>query len=172
MICDDANKLTILSLGPWPEDRLRHAYPSASIRLTSSAAGFGGKRNWFLCPHCDRRCSILYDNPARGWVCRICGSGRYASEVESPIDRLYRKARKLRCRLGQMEPNMQLPFPGKPTSMHWSTYLRLRKEGLALEARLIGYIRRNLPDSARRRLLDRSIETGAEQLQPSHHSQF
>lgn len=172
MICDYANKLTILSLGPWPEDRLRHAYPRAGIRLTSSTAGFGGKRNWFLCPNCDRRCSILYDNPARGWVCRICSSGRYASEVESPIDRLYRKARKLRCRLGQMEPDMQLPFPGKPTGMHWSTYLRLRMEGLALEARLIGYMRRNLPAPARRHLLDQLIEAEVEHVKPSHRSEY
>ena len=168
MICDYANKLTILSLGPWPEGTLRHAYPRTGIRLTTSAAGFGGKRTWFLCPHCDRRCGILYDSPAHGWVCRICTNGRYISEVESQIDRLYRKARKLRCRLGQMDPNMQLPFPGKPTGMHWSTYLHLRKEGLALEARLIDYMRRNLLGPARRRLLDRSLEAGVEQPQSSH----
>jgi len=158
MICDHANKLTIRSLGPWPEDALRHAFSYDKIRLSRTPAGFGGTRTWFLCPCCDRHCSILYYNPARGWVCRICSSGRYASEVASPIDRLYRKARKLRCRLGQTDPNMMLPFPGKPNGMHWSTYLRLRKEGLVLEARLVDYMRRNLPDPARRRLLDRSVE--------------
>lgn len=162
MICDYANKLTIRSLGPWPDDTLRHGYSNAAIRLATTTPGFGGARTWFLCPRCDRRCSILYDNPARGWACRICSSGRYASEVASPIDRLYRKARKLRCSLGQMDPNMQLPFPGKPDGMHWSTYLRLRKEGLLLEARLISYLRRNLPDPARRRLLDSTLEAHVE----------
>lgn len=156
MICDHALKLTIRSLGPWPADTLRHAHPRAGIRLTYTSAGFGGNRTWFLCPHCDRRCSILYDNPVRGWICRICSNGRYASEVESPIDRLYRKARKLRHRLGQADPDMSLPFPGKPSGMHWSTYLCLRKEGLAQEARLIDYMRRNLPEPSRRRVLDRS----------------
>lgn len=168
MICDQTHKLTIRSLGPLPADTLRHAYPRTGIRLNHTTAGFGGSRTWFLCPHCNRRCGVLYDNPAYGWLCRICCNGRYASEVESPIDRLYRKARKLRCRLGQTNPDMTLPFPGKPSGMHWSTYLRLRKEGLAQEARLIGYMRRNLPDPARCRLLDRSLEAAVEKVSPFH----
>jgi hypothetical protein len=141
MICDDANRLTIRSLGPRPEDTLRHGYPYAGIRLTTTPAGFGGARVWFLCPICQRRCGILYDNPARGWLCRTCGNGRYASSMEAAIKRLYRKARKLRCRLGQTNPDMSLPFPTKPVGMHWSTYLRLRKEGLRLEERLLNYMR-------------------------------
>jgi hypothetical protein len=162
MICDHANKLTIRSLGPWPEDTLRHAYSHANIRLTTTTAGFGGTRTWFLCSRCDRRCSILYDNPASGWVCRICASGHYASEVEAPIDRMYRRARKLRCRLGQHDPDMTFPFPGKPVGMHWSTYLRLRKEGLALEARLLDHMRRNLPALLRRRMIDQSLSMEAD----------
>jgi hypothetical protein len=49
--------------------------------------------------------------------------------------------------------------------MHWSTYLRLSREGLALEARLLVYMRRNLPDPVRRRLLDQSLEIEAEQVE-------
>jgi hypothetical protein len=162
MICDHARKLTIRSLGPWPKDALRNGFPGYGIRLTPTPAGFGGTRNWFLCPICERRCGILYSHHQNDWACRICCKGRYASEVEGPIDRLYRKARKLRCRLGQLDPNMSLPFPGKPLGMHWSTYLRLRKEGLALEARLIQHLRRNLPGPARRRMLEISIKIEAE----------
>lgn len=162
MICDHSLKITIRSLGPWPEDTLCHAYPEAGIRLTHTSTGFGGKRVWFLCPHCNRRCGVLYSIPANGFICRICSNGRYASEVESPIDRLYRKARKLRCKLGQPDPDMMLPFPAKPTGMHWSTYLRLRRQGLAIETRLIDYMRANLPEPSRRRVLDQSIKAHAE----------
>lgn len=158
MICDHAKKLTIRSLGPWPEETLRRSHATSQIRLTMTAAGFGGSRTWFLCPQCARRCGILYCNPARGWVCRICCKGRYASEVEAPIDRLYRKARKLRCRLGQPDPNLFLPFPGKPNGMHWSTYLRLRCIGLSVEQRLLGHLKQNLPAPADIRRLERSIE--------------
>lgn len=162
MICDHARKLTIRSLGPWPEETLRNGFPRARIRLTTTPAGFGGTRKWFLCPCCNRRCGILYDHLSRGWACRICCHGRYASEVESPIDRLYRRARKLRRQLGQIDPNMMLPFPGKPPGMHWSTYLRLRKEGLEMEGRLLGHLRRNLPGPARIKVLDRLIELEAD----------
>ncbi len=162
MICDYAHKLTIRGLGHWPADTLRHAYPRSGIKLTTTPAGFGGERKWFLCPLCDRRCGILYNNAVYGWICRICANGRYASEVKSPIDRRYRKARKLRRRLGQADPNMTLPFPGKPTGMHWSTYLRLRKQGLALEKRLLNYLRRNLPSPARLRMLNEDLKSEAE----------
>lgn len=163
MICDHARKLTIRSLGPWPEETLRHAYPQADIQLTTTPAGFGGVRKWFLCPRCDRRSGILYDEPVRGWACRICCNGRYASEVESRSDRLYRKVRKLRRRLGQTDPRiLTVPFPGKPTGMHWSTYLRLRRDGMADEAKLVDLLRRNLPGPARIKILDRSIEMEAD----------
>jgi hypothetical protein len=162
MICDDAHKLTVRSLGPWPEDTLRNAYPQAGIQLTRTDAGFGGARTWFLCPQCARRCGILYHNPVRAWACRVCCNGRYASEVESPIKRLYRKARKLRRRLGQPDGNMFLPFPAKPLRMHWSTYLRLRREGLALEERLLECKRRSLLPMADCRLLEISLSIQAE----------
>lgn len=162
MICDHAQKLTIRRLGPWPDEMLQNAFPDAGIRLTTTEAGFGGVRTWFLCPECSRRCAILYRSPTWGLACRVCCSGRYASEVESPIDRLYRKARKLRRRLGQTDGNMSLPFPEKPVGMHWSTYLRLRKDGLTLEKRLIEHMSRNLPSPARRRTLDTYLEVEAE----------
>jgi hypothetical protein len=98
----------------------------------------------------------------RGWACRVCCNGRYASEVENPIKRLYRKARKLRRRLGQTDGNMFLPFPGKPLGMHWSTYLRLRREGLALEDQLLECKRRNLPTLAEIRSLEMSLSMQAE----------
>lgn len=143
MICDHAYKLTIRNLGPWPEETLRNGYAEDGIRLTTTPAGFGGLRTWFLCPGCARRCSILYHTPTRGWICRLCGDGRYASEVEPPLKRLYRRSRKLRRRLGQNDGNMFLPFPARPRGMHWSTYLRLRRHGLQLEDRLHAHLRRN-----------------------------
>lgn len=162
MICDHAPKMTIRSLGPWPEEALRNGYPRAWIEFTTTKTGFDGSRIWFLCPLCGRRCSVLYCDPVRAWACRVCCKGRYASEVESPIKRLYRRARKLRRRLGQTDGNMSLPFPGKPLHMHWSTYLRLRRLGLALEERLLDHKRRNLLPLAECRSLDVSLSMQAE----------
>jgi hypothetical protein len=159
MIRDYASKLKIRSLGHRPADTLRYAYQRSGIGLTTTTAGYGGVRTWFLCPSYDRRSSVLYDNAVHGWICRICCDGRYASEVESPIHRLYRKVRKLRRRLGQTDLNLTLPFPGKPTGMHWSTYLRLRKEGLALETSLFDYLGRNLPGPARVRMLNEDLKS-------------
>jgi hypothetical protein len=162
MICDQAHKLTVRSLGPWPEEALRNGYPLAGIKITTTPAGFGGARTWFLCPACARRCCILYYHPVRAWACRVCCNGRYASETEGPVKRLYRKARKLRRRLGQTDGNMFLPFPGKPDGMHWSTYLTLRKEGLAIEKCILDYKRRNLPSPAECRSLEISLSMQAE----------
>jgi hypothetical protein len=44
-----------------PSRALEHAEPMDYIvGLTSTAAGFGGRRWWFSCPVSGRRCAVLY----------------------------------------------------------------------------------------------------------------
>lgn len=104
------------------------------IVTTWTRTNFGGQRQWFLCPSCDRRCAIIYP---RGngplWCCRICGNGCYLSEHMSPKDRKLHKAFKLRERLGQQKGGIIAPFPPKPKGMHTKTYDRLRENALKTE---------------------------------------
>ena len=83
----------------------------------------GGKRPWFLCPACGRRCGILYAINSR-LLCRKCGGLSYESQSEPSHYRALRKAQKIRVRLGG-SANMTEPFPERPRYMHQRTYQRL-----------------------------------------------
>ena len=96
----------------------------------------GGKRPWFLCPECGRRCGILYAIRAR-LCCRKCGGLSYESQSEPSHYRALRKAQKIRVRLGG-SANMTKPFPGRPRYMHWRTYQHLRRQYEAAMERYIG----------------------------------
>ncbi len=84
----------------------------------------GGKRPWFLCPSCGRRCGVLYSLNAR-IICRKCGGLSYASQSEQKHWRVLRKAQNIRVRLGG-SANMTEAFPDRPYYMHRRTYQRLR----------------------------------------------
>lgn len=55
-----------------------HAY-DVLVHLGYSALGSGGRRSWWLCPACGRRCGVLY---LRGgaFACRRCHDLVYASQ--------------------------------------------------------------------------------------------
>ncbi|WP_128910910.1 hypothetical protein [Tropicibacter alexandrii] len=136
MICDTAAQLDIRKMPP----ELRpvpHVVDFEGERLvtTWTTTQFGGRRQWWLCPSCDRRCAIIYRR-GKGplWGCRICMGGRYASEHKSPRQRLLQKIKKLRKRLGQTSGFIGTAPPPKPTNMHWRTYDRLVAELEAMEA--------------------------------------
>ena len=135
MICDHTAQIDIRKLPkearPLPD--VIH-FEGERIVTTWTDMHFGGRRQWFLCPSCDRRCAVIYrigGGPL--WGCRICMDGRYASEHKSPQDRRFQKAFKIRKRLGQTEKNLLLPFPERPRHMHRRTYDRIRAEAKALE---------------------------------------
>jgi hypothetical protein len=90
-----------------------------------TSCNYGGKRQWFLCPKCNRRVAILYGGIY--FHCRHCHSLTYASQQESRSDRLRRRSRKIRTKMGGGN-NLVEPFPFKPKNMHWDTYWRLRTE--------------------------------------------
>lgn len=84
---------------------------------------YGGERLWFLCPHCGKRVAVLYGAGAR-FLCRHCCTLPYGSQNETYMDRMMRKARKVRSRLGASESLME-PIWEKPRGMHWRTFERL-----------------------------------------------
>ncbi len=69
-----------------------------TIRLVQTACHFGGYRKWFICPSCSKRVGILY-GPSKFFRCRTCYGLAYASQSEGQLDRMCRKARKIRRKL-------------------------------------------------------------------------
>ena len=94
---------------------------------------YGGRRPWFLCPHCLRRVAVLYGAGAR-FLCRHCYDLPYACQSETARHRLMRRARKIRRRLGASESLLE-PIWDKPKGMRWKTFVRLSEaEAAAAEA--------------------------------------
>lgn len=132
MICDRAAQVDIRAYhGGWP---LIPVPGGDFIRVTSTRCHFGGERLWFVCPGCQRRCAIVYLSTG---TCRTCAGGRYETESLSPENRLFRRAFRLRERLGQKGGGLFGDFPDKPKRMHWRTYDRLVAQGQAIEAKLL-----------------------------------
>lgn len=105
----------------------------ASIEWTTS--GFGAPhgsgcylRPWFLCPRakCGKRVAILYgripETGAPSWACRTCRDLCYPVELENRVERVGRKMRKRRDKLG--------PGPEKPKRMRHETFVRLGRQYL------------------------------------------
>jgi hypothetical protein len=82
---------------------------------------FGGRRLWFRCPLCGRRCRVLYVGRRMG--CQVCLRLRYSSQAETRAARSTRAMFKIVRRL---HPEAQFnDLPRKPKGMHWSTYNQL-----------------------------------------------
>jgi hypothetical protein len=93
------------------------------VPITWTTCHFGGRRPWFVCPHCGRRIAVIYI--AGEYVaCRRCLGLAYASQQEPVRQRGLHKARKIRDRLGG-SANMAVAFPDRPKGMHRTTYKRL-----------------------------------------------
>ena len=93
---------------------------------------YGGARPWFLCPGCGRRVAILYGRkierdgskiPIQNRIlkCRQCHALSYPSQHEEWHERMRRRAKKIRARIGG-------EYAKKPKRMHWRTYNRLVDE--------------------------------------------
>lgn len=89
------------------------------IPLVHTGCHFGGRRPWFRCPWCDRRCALVYGLSRDGYfACRRCMRLGYASESEDRTGRLWRKLHKLERRLADGEY--------KPKRMRWKTFAEIR----------------------------------------------
>lgn len=130
MICEHSVKLKISDLPlESPGVILR---PQGPVTIVATPCHFGGRRLWFLCPNCKRRCRDLYP-----YYCRRCLGLRYRMETEKPQDRYITQAERIRKRLGQRSGGIIPPFPQKPPYMHWKTYLRLKAKCEAYEAAFV-----------------------------------
>jgi hypothetical protein len=96
------------------------------VLLDWTPCNYGGKRTWFLCPHCNRRVALLY-GAGKYFLCRHCYHLTYISRQVPGYERLMRKAQAIRKRLGG-NADLSESFPRKPKGMHWRTYYRLRRE--------------------------------------------
>ena len=104
-------------------DRAEHM--DYTVGLTSTAAGFGGRRWWFSCPVSRRRCAVLY--LPRG--ARQFGSAKgyglaYSVTRMEEHDRLWHRMEKIARRLGDRDPDPEIP-PRRPKWMRTATYDRL-----------------------------------------------
>ena len=95
------------------------------IFFTWTLCNYGGRRQWFHCPGCYRRVAVVYGG--KYYRCRHCHNLTYSSQQESRPDRLRRKARKIRARLG-VSNNLIEPILFKPKNMHQKTFDHLRRE--------------------------------------------
>ncbi len=100
--------------GPWHD--IDEAVP-----IAWTPTRFSGRRPWFNCPGCARRCRVLFGG-AR-FRCRTCTGLRYGSQAETRADRATRGMRKIVRRLNPKAQCNDLPF--KPKGMHWRTFERL-----------------------------------------------
>jgi len=117
-----------ISPGEREAKHLRYQVP-----ITWTPCHYGGERPWFECPNqrCWRRVGRLY--LCGGYfVCRHCTGAAYASQNEAASDRLMRKARKIRRRLGASTNLTEEIWP-KPRGMHWRTFERLCDEAEAAD---------------------------------------
>lgn len=108
------------------------------IGLAYQPMALGGARRWMLCPICDRRCLVIYLK-ARRFGCRHCHGVVAASQRENRRSRLFRRAAKLRRRLG-WPPGVFDPELGRPRGMRLTTYAALTAELQAVTDAAIGLV--------------------------------
>ncbi len=119
---------------------------SYSIKLSKTPCNYGGYRHWFQCPSCSKRVSVLY---CRGtYICRHCTKANYGSQLEQPIDNVFRRLNAIRARLG-WQVGIASGYGQRPKGMHQTTYDKLICDYDNLMERLI---------SAHRKMLDRTNE--------------
>lgn len=94
------------------------------VDLSWTSPPFGGRRPWWLCPICRRRCAILYSR-VDDFVCRACTDLPYTSQCEDAYSRAIRRAHRKWSRLDR--------FGDRPKGMHQTTYERLLRDALEAE---------------------------------------
>ena len=105
--------------------------------ITWEPCRYGGRRPYFRCPGvvtgvpCGRRTLKLY-GAGRCFLCRHCYGLVYQSQHERGMDRVLRRANKIRVRLGG-DSGTSAAFPDKPKGMHWRSYERLCEKSMDAE---------------------------------------
>lgn len=102
---------------------------AAWVAVEWTPCPFGGRRPWFLCPRCGRRCQAVYVRS--GVACRKCSGLAYHSQRLNASDRAHRRGMRLVERLGvpRGEPSHWASLEPwtveKPPRMRWATYERI-----------------------------------------------
>ncbi|HXW80791.1 MAG TPA: hypothetical protein VEJ84_14910 [Acidimicrobiales bacterium] len=91
---------------------------------------YGGRRPWWLCPDCERRCAFMF-LVADHLNCRRCAGLTYRSSQLSRSCRTLRRCNKKALQIGWYPGE---PFPSKPPRMQVRTWAR-RVEEYATTAR-------------------------------------
>lgn len=117
----------------WATVRLRHKeWP---VLLDHTPLNFGGQRRWLVCPRCRvRRRSLFIAFDAL--ACRTCLELKYESQSENVRRRAFRKADKIRAKLG-WPPGVLSSNGAKPPRMHQRTFEALRTELELLTSKLL-----------------------------------
>jgi hypothetical protein len=108
-----------------------------TVHIARVPCRFGGVRAYFICfgvvngVPCGRRVARLY-GPRRYFLCRHCYRLSYASQSEGGLDRMLRRANKIRQRLGG-DPGMAAVFPERPKGMWRRTYERPWEKAMQAE---------------------------------------
>lgn len=108
-----------------------------TVRIVRVACRLGGTRPYFICPGvvngipCGWRVAKLH-GPGRSFLCRHCYRLAHASQSEGALDRMHRRAHKLKQRLGG-DPGTNFFFPQRPKGMWRRTYERLREQASEAE---------------------------------------
>jgi hypothetical protein len=95
--------------------------PRMSFIIRNATTPFGGQREWFQCPVCDRRVGILYGPQ---FACRSCRELVHPSTRQRARDRAVTRAVLLRRQLGGSGSLLD-PFPRRPRGMKRKQWLRL-----------------------------------------------
>ncbi len=98
---------------------------TTAVNLTYTNCNYGGKRAWFRCPNCDRRCLFLYLDQL-WFTCRLCTGLPYNSQELTEYDRLGNRADHYRKLLKWPGGFLQGQY-FKPKGMHKKTFSRLVK---------------------------------------------
>ena len=109
------HELTSFSIQDWTQGQRWGDAVAGDVEMDWTRLPSGGKRPWFLCPSCGRRCGVLYSLRSH-IICRKCGGLSYESQNEPRHFRALRKAQKIRVRLGG-SANLTEPFPSRPRYM-------------------------------------------------------
>ena len=106
------------------------------VRLAYTPCHLGGQRVWWRCPCCARRAAILYPG-GKTIACRRCWRLRYKVEAMPEGDKAFRRADKLRARMGWV-PGVAFGEGHRPKGMHRATYDKLLNRYRAAELQALG----------------------------------
>lgn len=73
------------------------------VELTQTRPHLGGRRLWWVCPACERRCGVVFVLGERGLACRQCADLTYISSQSGQLERAQRQKAKLGKLLGDSE---------------------------------------------------------------------